>query len=48
MKIEAGRFMSFIDSNTVFEVNEDEFKIVFHGGHIPLTRTGKRIKLNNN
>ncbi len=44
-KIESGRFMSFNASTASFEINEDEFNIVFHGGHIPLSRTGKRIKL---
>lgn len=44
-KLEDGRFMSFSSSQSVFEVNRDEFKIVFHGGHIPLSRSGKRIKL---
>ena len=43
-KLEAGSFMTFNAANAVFEVNEDEFNIVFHGGHIPLSRTGKRIK----
>jgi transposase len=44
-KLESGRFMSFDVSSATFEMNEDEFNIVFHGGHIPLSRTGKRIKL---
>jgi transposase len=44
-KIESGRFMSFDNSCTAFQISEDEFSIVFHGGHIPLTRTGARIKL---
>ena len=44
-KLESGSFMSFNASNASFEINEDEFNIVFHGGHIPLSRTGKRIKL---
>ncbi len=44
-KLESGRFMSFDASKSAFEVNEDEFKIIFHGGHIPLSRQGKRIKL---
>jgi len=44
-KIESGRFMSFDASNATFEINKDEFNIIFHGGHIPLSRTGKRIKL---
>lgn len=44
-KLESGRFMSFDASSATFEINEDEFKIIFHGGHIPLSRTGKRIKL---
>ena len=44
-KLETGRFMSFDVSSAAFEVNEDEFNIIFHGGHIPLSRTGKRIKL---
>jgi transposase len=44
-KLEAGRFMTFNSSNCAFEINQDEFNIIFHGGHIPLTRSGKRIKL---
>ncbi|MBC8548154.1 MAG: IS66 family insertion sequence element accessory protein TnpB [Candidatus Brocadiales bacterium] len=44
-KLESGRFMSFDASKAAFEVNEDEFQIIFHGGHIPLSRQGKRIKL---
>lgn len=44
-KLDSGRFMSFDASNATFEINEDEFSIIFHGGHIPLSRTGKRIKL---
>jgi len=44
-KIESGRFMSFDASSATFEINKDEFNIIFHGGHIPLSRTGKRIKL---
>lgn len=44
-KLEAGRFMSFNNSKAVFEVNEDEFNIIFNGGHIPLSRAGNRIKL---
>lgn len=44
-KLESGSFMSFNASEASFEINEDEFNIVFHGGHIPLSRTGKRIKL---
>ena len=44
-KLESGSFMSFNTSQASFEINEDEFNIVFHGGHIPLSRTGKRIKL---
>lgn len=44
-KLEAGKFMTFNMSTAAFEVNENEFKIIFHGGQIPLTRAGKRIKL---
>lgn len=44
-KLESGSFMSFNLSKVAFEVNEDEFNIIFHGGQIPLSRTGKRIKL---
>ena len=44
-KLESGSFMSFDSSSATFEINEDEFNIIFHGGHIPLSRTGKRIKL---
>ena len=44
-KLESGSFMSFNQSECSFEVNQDEFNIVFHGGHIPLSRSGKRIKL---
>ena len=43
-KIESGRFMSFNASNAIFEIHKNEFQIIFHGGHIPLSRTGKRIK----
>ena len=44
-KLQAGRFMSFESCQASFEVDQDEFKIIFHGGHIPLSRTGQRIKL---
>ncbi len=44
-KLESGRFMSFDASNATFKINKNEFNIIFHGGHIPLSRTGKRIKL---
>ena len=44
-KLEAGRFMNFHASEPAFEVTENEFRIVFHGGHIPLSRSGKRIRL---
>lgn len=47
-KLESGSFMSFDVSKAAFEVNEDEFKIIFHGGHIPLSRSGKRIKFRKN
>ncbi|MBF0360161.1 MAG: IS66 family insertion sequence element accessory protein TnpB [Oligoflexia bacterium] len=47
-KIEAGKFMSFNVATAMFEVNRDEFKIIFHGGQIPLSRTGKRIKFKKN
>ncbi len=43
-KLESGSFMSFNAANASFEVNQEEFKIIFHGGHIPLSRKGKRIK----
>lgn len=46
-KIESGRFMDFNASNSVLEISSNEFKIVFHGGHIPLSRSGSRIKMNN-
>ncbi len=44
-KLDAGRFMTFNAAQSAFEVNMDEFGIIFHGGHIPLSRSGKRIKL---
>ncbi len=44
-KLESGRFMSFNTSSATFKINEDEFNIIFHGGHLPLSRVGKRIKL---
>jgi transposase len=44
-KLESGSFMSFNATQATFEINEDEFSIVFHGGRIPLSRAGKRIKL---
>lgn len=47
-KLEAGKFMTFNMSTAMFEVNGDEFNIIFHGGKIPLTRVGKRIKFKKN
>jgi transposase len=44
-KLESGRFMTFDACNASFEVDQDEFKIIFHGGHIPLSRSGERIRL---
>lgn len=44
-KLESGKFMSTNFLSSTLEIYEDEFKIVFHGGHLPLSRTGKRIKL---
>jgi transposase len=44
-KIESGRFMSFDVAKASFEVDANEFRIVFHGGHLPLSRSGKRIRL---
>lgn len=44
-KIESGKFMSFEAAKASFEVDSDEFRIIFHGGHIPLSRSGKRIRL---
>lgn len=40
--------MSFNVATAMFEVDRDEFKIIFHGGQISLSRTGKRIKLKKN
>lgn len=44
-KLESGRFMSFEICKELFEASVDEFKILLHGGKIPLTRSGKRIRL---
>ncbi len=46
-KLDAGNFMSFNNSLGVFQVNDRELQIIFHGGHIPLSSSGKRIKLKN-
>lgn len=44
-KLEAGRFMSFEACRELFEVDSSEFEIIFHGGDLPLTSKGKRIRL---
>lgn len=44
-KLEAGRLMSPQLLQKPSEIFENEFKIIFHGGHIPLSRQGKRIRL---
>ncbi len=44
-KLESGRFMSFEAAKASLQVDADEFRIIFHGGHIPLSRSGKRIRL---
>jgi transposase len=44
-KLESGKFMSFDAVKTLFETNPEEFRIIFHGGHIPLSKSGKRIRL---
>ncbi len=47
-KLESGTFMTFNISTAMFEVSKDEFHIIFHGGKIPLSRSGKRIKFKKN
>ena len=44
-RLESGRFMSTELLNSPLELFEDDFKIVLHGGHIPLSRSGKRVRL---
>jgi len=44
-RLESGRFMSIDTLKSSLEIFEDDFKIIFHGGHIPLSRSGKRIRL---
>lgn len=44
-KLESGKFMSTDLLNSPLELFEDDLKIVFHGGHLPLSRSGKRIRL---
>ncbi len=44
-KLESGRFMSTQLLQNPLELFEDDLKIIFHGGHIPLSRKGKRIRL---
>ena len=43
-KLESGRYMSINSLKSPFELFEDDFKIVFHGGHLPISRNGKRIR----
>lgn len=44
-KLESGRLMSIDLLQNPLELFEDDFKIIFHGGHLPLSRKGKRIRL---
>lgn len=43
-KLESGRFMSADLLQSPLELFEDDFKIIIHGGHIPLSQSGKRIR----
>lgn len=44
-KLESGKFMSVDCISSPLELFQEDFNIVFHGGHIPLSRSGKRIRL---
>ena len=44
-KLERGRFSSFDDLASVTEINSNEFKLILNGGIIPLSMSGKKIKI---
>jgi transposase len=44
-KLDSGKFMSTNFLVSPLELYEDDFKIIFHGGEIPLTSKGQRIRL---
>lgn len=44
-KMNSGAFMASTLLSSPLEVSEDEFHILFHGGVIPLTSKGQRIRL---
>ena len=44
-KLESGRFISTELLKDPLELFADDFNILIHGGHIPLSATGKRIRL---
>lgn len=46
-KLERGRFMSFENLSEVTEINSNELTLILNGGQIPLSKSGKKISLNN-
>ena len=42
-KIERGRFFSVIELQSITELNANEFNLIFNGGMIPLSKSGKKI-----
>lgn len=44
-KIERGRFFSVAELQAVTELNANEFSLIFNGGMIPLSKSGKKIIL---
>lgn len=44
-KLEKGRFTSFDSLSETTEINSNEFALVFGGGVLPLSKTGKKLSL---
>ena len=46
-KLERGHFMSTVSLKNVTQINSNELTLVLNGGMIPLSKSGKKIKLKN-
>ena len=44
-KIDSGNFMATDFFKNPFELFESDFKIIIHGGRVPVSKKGQRIKL---
>ena len=44
-KLERGRFMSFDNLSSTTQINSNEFHLILNGGMIPISKSGKKIKI---